>query len=539
MGRVFSARHLFLETVWAVKVLAPRVSHNRTAVDRFLREARTLAALAHEHVVRVSDGEYLPEGDRAYFVMELLDGEDLQRTLMAGPMAWPRVRHIMHQICATLAAVHRKGVIHRDLKPANCFRMRHGDDLDFIKIVDFGLAKLAQPDAGQLKLSDADPILGTPSYASPEQLDHRDVDARSDIWSAGATMYHLLTGSPPYPADTFMNLVVAVATTSPIPPSMRVASGAFPHELDAVVLKALSRAPSDRYQSMDEFLAAIDEVPENAPVTHPTVATPDTRDLAYATTLMGSDPPVSSPYPPTPHAVPAPPAQPAPQPDPRPSYATISAVPPLAAVSGEANSSTARDLVTTSATWSTRQVTVAIAAVLIVAVAATYAFMRVPSPPLADLAVRNPAPRPTPDELHTELPTPPVDPPGPAVPPSYPPGPSTSPPTKTAPSSPSKTVPQKDTRKGKDRKTTPSATPAGPALISRAQDAEKSCFAGFSVKPKVTVHLRIDAEGKIARATIDGDTSDPKWDNCVRGKFSGRVGAKDPLNVTDHLVKLN
>jgi len=304
MGQVYRAQHTFLGTSHAVKVLTPRVSRNRAAVGRFLREAQTVATIAHEQVVRVSDGDFLPDTDQAYFVMELLDGEDLQATLAAGALPWPRVRRIMLQICATVAAIHRRGIIHRDLKPANCFRVsRHGND-DYIMLVDFGLAKLIQPEPDQLNLSEVDPILGTPSYAAPEQLANREVDQRADVWSAGATLYHLLTGSPPFSADSLMDLMLAVANTRPMAPSLRAPLGTVPNELDVVISRALARDPGERYPTMDELHDALAAIPDELPRTTP--KPPElakTDELAFAATLLGEAPtpqPAPSPQPVTP-----------------------------------------------------------------------------------------------------------------------------------------------------------------------------------------------------------------------------------------------
>lgn len=206
MGVVVQARHLELDQRVAIKLLKEGVLEGDEAVQRFTREARALAKLGGEHVVRVTDVGRLPQGT-PYMVMEYLDGEDLSASLRRrGPLPPDEVADYLVQACAGLAEAHATGLVHRDLKPANLFLARRTDGTTQVKVLDFGIAK----SIGGTRLTADFAVLGSPRYMSPEQLRApRSVDARTDIWALGAIAFRLLTDKPPFAAEGLEQLMEA------------------------------------------------------------------------------------------------------------------------------------------------------------------------------------------------------------------------------------------------------------------------------------------------------------------------------------------
>lgn len=209
MGVVVMARHVELDQPVAIKLLKEGVLDGDEAVQRFMREARALARLGGDHVVRVSDIGRLPSGT-PYMVMEYLEGEDLSAVLrQRGALPAEEVADVLIQACAGLAGAHATGLVHRDSKPANLFRARQPDGTTLIKVLDFGIAK----SLGGTRLTAEFAVLGSPRYMSPEQLrTPRDVDARADIWALGAIGYRLLTDKPPFEGEGLDGLMDAMLT---------------------------------------------------------------------------------------------------------------------------------------------------------------------------------------------------------------------------------------------------------------------------------------------------------------------------------------
>jgi eukaryotic-like serine/threonine-protein kinase len=256
MGRVYEALSLGADERCAVKVLADELCGQPRQVERFIREAQTAARIESEHVVTISDSGVTPTG-AVYFAMEYLEGEDLSCTIHRdGALPWPRVRHIMLQLCAALTAAHARGVVHRDIKPHNCFRMQRGGDTDFIKVFDFGIAKLLGASEGD-QLTRTGQIFGTPEYMSPEQIKGEPVDLRMDIYAAGIIFFELLTGRPPFESDDPLT-VISRQLAEPPPELGALRRGlATPPGVAAIVMRALAKEVGARYQSAAELAHAI------------------------------------------------------------------------------------------------------------------------------------------------------------------------------------------------------------------------------------------------------------------------------------------
>ncbi|MCA9719203.1 MAG: serine/threonine protein kinase, partial [Myxococcales bacterium] len=185
MGTVYLAEHITIHKRCAIKVLSSEYANKQDLIDRFLQEARAASMISHENVVEITDFGTAPNGS-VFFVMEWLDGEDLSSTVeREGALPWTRVKPIALQICRALGAAHDKGIIHRDMKPENCFRVKRSTSNDFIKVLDFGIAKVTTDDGEGKGLTKTGMIFGTPEYMSPEQAQGIRVDHRADIYAVG------------------------------------------------------------------------------------------------------------------------------------------------------------------------------------------------------------------------------------------------------------------------------------------------------------------------------------------------------------------
>jgi eukaryotic-like serine/threonine-protein kinase len=260
MGWVFLAEHTEIGKKVAVKVLRPSLCRLPEAVSRFRREARAATQIGSKHIVDVTDFGTTSTG-AVFFVMERLEGgEDLGTALKnSGRMPWPRVRNIVLQLCEALQAAHDAGIFHRDVKPANFFRMEHGGNPDFIKVLDFGIARLATPDDSIVTQTGV--IMGTPDFMAPEQAQGRHVDHRADIYSLGATAYALLTGRAPFVGANEYEVIYKQLNEDPVPPSELAPDAGIPSWVNDAILKAMHKNPDERYASMAEFARTLESPP--------------------------------------------------------------------------------------------------------------------------------------------------------------------------------------------------------------------------------------------------------------------------------------
>jgi hypothetical protein len=263
MGVVFAARHTVIERPLAIKVLKREVARDLATIKRFVQEAKAASRIGHPNIVDVTDFGTTPDG-MTYSVMEYVDGLTLSQAIRAGaPMAPARALPVVAQIARALGAAHGKGIVHRDLKPENVFLLNRDGRTDFVKIVDFGIAKVTPIDEAQAaaagpRLTRAGAVFGTPEYMAPEQAAGKnDTDGRVDIYALGIILYEMLVGRVPHKGDTMIR-TLAMQMLDPIPPPTSIRPDiAIAPDLEAVLMKALAKRREQRYQTMDELLAAL------------------------------------------------------------------------------------------------------------------------------------------------------------------------------------------------------------------------------------------------------------------------------------------
>jgi len=282
MGRVYEARHQRLTTKrFAVKMLHPDLARQPEVVTRFQREAEASSVLSHPNVVEVFDVSSSVDG-RPYIVAELLQGEELGNHLdRVGRMTTAAAAHVVRQVAAALGAAHAAGIVHRDVKPENVFLT---GDSAHVKVLDFGISKVGDNKDGLTKTGT---VMGTPDYMAPEQARGDKVDARADIYAAGAILYRAVTGKKPFEGlDDPMATLTAVLTQEPPRPS-EINPG-IPLSLELVIQKAMAKNPAERFQSMAELDAALLQFDEQALHVDlmPGSSVPDRSAAATAKTVL-------------------------------------------------------------------------------------------------------------------------------------------------------------------------------------------------------------------------------------------------------------
>ena len=258
MGSVYMAEHPAIGSKVAIKFLHPQYSHDEKIVDRFFNEARAVNVIGHDNILKILDLD-VTDDNRHYFVMEFLHGRPLQSLLKGGGAVPLQVAGpIVLQVCDALGAAHDAGIVHRDLKPDNIYLISLKGKKNFVKVVDFGIAKLTNSEGVSTGNTQTGMVMGTPAYMSPEQASGRTqlIDARSDVYSLGVMMFQLATGRLPFPGSNFGEVLIGHLQVPPPPP--RSLNPLVPEAYEPLILKCLQKKQEDRYASMKELKHAIE-----------------------------------------------------------------------------------------------------------------------------------------------------------------------------------------------------------------------------------------------------------------------------------------
>lgn len=297
MGVVYRGRHQVIDRAVAIKFLHQRFTRDPTSRKRFLGEARAANQIDHDNIIDITDfGE--TEDGLVYLVMEYLQGRSLDNEIGGQPVQPVRAVRIAVQIASGLARAHELDVIHRDVKPANVFLIRRRGDPDFVKLLDFGIARFER----EVRITDRGSLMGTPEYMAPEQVRHGEVNPSTDLYAVGCVLYEMLTGQPPFTGN--MTEVLVKQMREPPTAPTRVVPGLRP-ELDAVVLKLLQKDPARRHRDafhlVDDLQALLDRLPAvdlPAALPEPNVPAPAAAPVA---TSARAKPPEASQVRPTLH----------------------------------------------------------------------------------------------------------------------------------------------------------------------------------------------------------------------------------------------
>ncbi len=259
MGKVYRAQHSMIRRPTAVKVMEAQAARSPEALARFEREVQLSATLNHPNTITIYDFGR-SEDATFYYVMEYLDGMDLQRVVEKfGPLPPERATFVLRQVCGSLAEAHSRDIIHRDLKPSNIFLTERGGLHDFVKVLDFGLAKQMRSDPDDVQLTQVGSVFGTPLFMAPETAAEHHVDHRADQYSIGCVAYWMLTGRPPFEGTSPYEVIAKHLKVPPRPPSA-VSEVTITKDLDDIVLKCLEKSANDRFRDMDELARALDSL---------------------------------------------------------------------------------------------------------------------------------------------------------------------------------------------------------------------------------------------------------------------------------------
>jgi serine/threonine protein kinase len=267
MGVVYLAEHPVIGRKVAMKAIHPELLRNPEVVSRFVTEAKSVNQIGNDHIVDIHDFGTTTDGE-FYFIMEFLQGDALvDRLKRSAPLAVERALAIAAQVADALGSSHQHGIIHRDLKPENIFLITKGHAVDFVKVLDFGLAKLTQGDDKVSHKTRTGSVMGTPYYMAPEQCEGKaNIDHRADIYSLGVILFEMLTGKVPFGGEGYGEIIVKHITAAV--PSPRAINPLLPRSIESIILRALAKAREDRFQTMDEFAAALLD-PESYAATAP------------------------------------------------------------------------------------------------------------------------------------------------------------------------------------------------------------------------------------------------------------------------------
>ena len=254
MSDVYEAKHEFTKRPVALKLISASVAQHDETAKRLRREGRAASAMGDPNIVDITDFGVDDDGS-VYMVMEWLDGKTVRELLEEGPIATDVALDLASQTASGLASAHSIGVVHRDVKPENLMVVAGKDDSRLLKILDFGIAKVAGRELE--KLTRTGTIVGTPAYMSPEQARGEPVDARSDVYSLGCVIYELFTGMPPFSSVSAMEVVLMHVSTEATLPSALAPTRQIPPEVDAVIMRCLAKEPSDRFPSMTALRAEL------------------------------------------------------------------------------------------------------------------------------------------------------------------------------------------------------------------------------------------------------------------------------------------
>ncbi|MBV8049695.1 MAG: serine/threonine protein kinase, partial [Acidobacteriaceae bacterium] len=317
MATVYQVRHLAFNEIKAIKLINSQLADGDQFIKRLRSEAVTARKLQHPNAVHVDDLDRTEDG-RPFIVMEYVEGQNLRSVIRnEGPLPTLRALSISAQVASALAAAHKLGITHRDIKPDNIQLIAMPDGSDFVKVLDFGIAKFTQAGSSSAPLTASGLLVGTPQYVSPEQAMGRhgaELDGRSDLYALGIVLYEMLTGRVPFDSDTPVGLLVQHLHTAPIPPDQLRPDLKIPASVSAVLMKALEKNPNDRFHDAEEMRHAIlglqDElqrpssaqepelpvevVSENKKAPTQRIPVPDTATSTHRTPLMDKVAPVNS-----------------------------------------------------------------------------------------------------------------------------------------------------------------------------------------------------------------------------------------------------
>ena len=256
MATVYLAEHPRINKKVAIKVINQDLASSPEMVSRFMTEARAASQIGHDHIVDILDFGQSPEGEN-FMIMEYLEGQTISSRIRgAGNLDVMTTLHIALQIVDALQVAHGKGVIHRDLKPDNIYLIRRAGTTDYVKILDFGLAKLLTGSEGQNHKTSSGSVLGTPHYMAPEQCEGKlTIDGRADLYSVGCIMYQMLTGELPFPGEGFAEVLIKHLSESP--PLVRVRNPLVPPSVEKLILHCLAKSRDHRFQTAEEVCWAL------------------------------------------------------------------------------------------------------------------------------------------------------------------------------------------------------------------------------------------------------------------------------------------